>query len=252
MTYTRLKEIMIHKSLQVIAVLRVMPPSPWQSSFWWYTSWWVHRQPQSHGWLTASKAAQTPGCWKSWGCIHWGSCRQWWGGSRGGNYSYGSGQKCWYRWGTPRTPPLPRSTGALLKPRQSKKKKSFKIKSPQMSPQPSSLCGFYLCQCVDECFQWWSCGSRWTAAQGRSDSCCLKGQWSHLREHWWRRRGKPRLHGCWAHSRRWSTSDWALHTPLVAHLKRKKKKTQTGRVMTSRKTCSYFNVPKGGDILLII
>lgn len=42
-----------------------LPPSLSQSSFWWCTSWWAGKQPQSPDWLTGPAAQQTPGCWKS-------------------------------------------------------------------------------------------------------------------------------------------------------------------------------------------
>lgn len=40
------------------------PPSLWQSSCGWCTSWWAGTQPQNPGWLTEPAGLQTPGCWR--------------------------------------------------------------------------------------------------------------------------------------------------------------------------------------------
>lgn len=88
---------------------------PLRSSCGWCTSWWARRRPRNRGWQTEQAAEQTLGCWRSWGCSHWGFCRQLWGGSHDGSCSFDSERKCWCRSDTLHTPLLQRNTGGHLR-----------------------------------------------------------------------------------------------------------------------------------------
>lgn len=88
---------------------------PLQSSCGWCTSWWARRRPQNHGWRTEQAAEQILGCWRSWGCSHWGFCRQLWGGSHDGSCSSDSGRKCWCHSDTLHTLLLRHNTGGHLR-----------------------------------------------------------------------------------------------------------------------------------------
>lgn len=86
------------------SVVCILPPSPWQSSFWWCTSWLVGKLPQTLDWQTGPRGQQTPGCWKSLSYSLMVSCRLWQDASHIAGYNWDSGQKWHCRWGTRRRP----------------------------------------------------------------------------------------------------------------------------------------------------